>query len=309
MTVVVDNHVDLNQELQYYDTVSHVGLMAKTEGELHKGHEECVKKAKELAEVTYVSFYKTSILFGTLFPEFKQGNSVRVMDLPYCLQWCEEHKVDVMYVPSEEDQIKIYLEDQDKKDFYLDQIKNIYKTEGYILDNEADQLYLYIFMFMDKIRYDDKLWKKTTHVTTWNDGYVRFCQLDFSQKYLNLNVYLIDPIKLPNTNLPFSTNGLNLFDPIDISILSDLRSNIENKIVSQKTSENIKLEIIDDLYKISNVKDGFKCEDVYIHSGDLVGNNTLITSHINMGGEIKFNSRGRGNVVILNNFFKGVKIL
>lgn len=300
MTVIVDNAADLKKALGDGNIIGHVGFTYKKAGELHDGHTECVRVAKDLSDVVYVSF--NSDAFFCLLFNHQKNLAPGLFDQEYCISWCEDNNVDVVFIPSDEDVLKTFgFSSESEKEQKIKEIRDIFTLEGYRIEETGVEQFSLIFSLIDKIRYDNNLWSKHVHVTTWNDGYYRFIQKDFAKKYCGYDVHIIDPVIDISTGLPYSTKIGYLSEPQKNTLLS-INKEIQTKESSDNTCSEIVSEVGSDASKYSGIL-FYKC---VVYSGGVVGNNTLVSSTYAFTGNYLFKSGDNANQVIVNNFYIGV---
>jgi hypothetical protein len=298
MSLIVYNSTDLKEILSKYNRVVHVGIYPKMTDHLHDGHVECINVAKTLGDIVYVSFYNVERVSCHLFGGTESENPNK-FDEQYCVSWCKENNVDVVYIPTNED-ADAFCSNFDKEQ-KLNEIKDICITEGYNID-KLEENYLYLFILMEKVRYELDLWPKHIQVSTWHDGYIRFIQSHFAPKYCGYNVHLIDPVIDPATGLPYSTNLMLVDDQVKSKL-----NLIKQEAEKQKDLANSQDEIKQNIYSKIDKHIELLSDDIQIYSGGFIGNNTLVTTYLTLTGESLFNSMGVANRVVINNLYKGVQ--
>jgi hypothetical protein len=204
---------------------------------LHRGHEALVEKAKSICEKVIVYFVTTEVFGLPCFPEnpvWKRKKST--FDSKGCFSWAESKGVDVV-ISQTPTQYEILLSKLDLKE----QIKwamDLYETEKYPFDNSERgelirQMYYQWFIVL---RNFDRQW---THVYCWKDGYRRFFQKHFVEKYTNSKLVLVDPVYTPE-GLFYSTI-YNILSKKEKDVLSQIPDIMSDKYLDSNGNSSSEL--------------------------------------------------------------------
>ena len=165
-------------------------------GTLHFGHEALITRAKEIGDKVVVQFTSKSDT-GTLLYSWNRFWAIdnTVYDSTGCINWCISHNVDAV-IWTDQDYMTTLFDEVTEINIpaELELINETYEKEKYP-GNPADRFHqstmqgLKSWMVIRKV-FDTGY----TYLYSWKDGYIRFIQKHFSEKYLSSKIEIIDPI-------------------------------------------------------------------------------------------------------------------
>lgn len=231
------------EEVQFdsTSTISHIGINRKNSiDDFHDGHALCVSEAKTVADLVMVTFWESyetlEYLYGDETDEFTlHPNDVLSYDETACIQWAINNDVDIVYYPTKGEIIKLFssYNISDLKSW----VDSICITEGYSLENSNNLFIFKATLIYEKVR-NEISYRKDYKVTSWKDGYIRYLEKHFLNKYVNCNTLLIPTITNPEDNLPYCNRAYDLMSEQEKQWILE----IEDIIIDNSSTLHINIE-------------------------------------------------------------------
>jgi hypothetical protein len=177
----------------------------------HPGHETLITRAKEIGDKVVVQFTSKSDT-GILLYSWNRFWAIdnTAYDYAGCINWCVSHNVDAV-IWTDQDYIPTLFDGMPEIDINaeLELINELYEKEKYP-GNPADRLHQDIMQVLKTWMAVRKIFDTGyTYLYSWKEGYARFVQKHFCEKYLASKIEIIDPI-IEEDGIYYSSSTLQL---------------------------------------------------------------------------------------------------
>jgi hypothetical protein len=209
MMKIIDTFDNLINSIPNQKKVALVGMQPKTVQELHAGHIACIDKAKTVADIILVMMWNDHKAQDTFYGRTQDYYAFTLRD--DLTNQLDASGVDILYSGTEDDSLAKFtsiatISDTEKC------IESIMSTEGYT--THKHDLLKYI-LSMQTIAYQQGL--VCDRVACWADGYWRFHQKHYIEKYTDTTMHLIDPVRDSYGNILRSskiTGSIDIHTPL-----------------------------------------------------------------------------------------------
>lgn len=265
MQIVTDVN-ELRKAIPSGTSVASVGMQPKTVKAFHAGHRACISKAKEIADLVVVFMWDD---YGARKQLFDEDDSKYSKFNNEVFPLLEKAGVDVIYDGTKINTLEKFFNDTSLRSI-INTVEQRMLAEGYNIQHHRNQL-KYMFCCYEVINIPFK------RVACWADGYWRFIQKWYVEKYHGTKVYLIGPARDQYDNLIHSSKLLcedkEAANSIKATLLPnrDIKTTEELEIyISSLNIPTIKLERFERyelpdnriylwaLFRVGNNKTGFE---------------------------------------------------
>lgn len=276
--ILVTTPDEFGEAIKDKGTVGYINIRRKMSSDLlHSGHEMLINYSKsnyDLTAVVFIDFYELVYALYKYDISKTASENLKVWDRDGCLNWLNDHGVDIAYVMRENYFIEWEAANHDliettKK--WVDQIwiENNYpmhpeygsNQKMWFLTTKAAMVYFYLAKHFG-----------TYQITTWKNGDIVFIYNHFTKKYIKENKFIVlDPIK-DSDNLYFSSSQHKLKNTHK-QVIKKFENTIKKIGYADKQllkDELSKLNIVDK-YAI-----GLEINEIVITDNDLVGTDKLL---------------------------------
>jgi len=263
---VVRTCSDLEKECT--GTVAQTGFLRKEKDKLHEGHSSCIKACKENANLSLVTFFPHEEIINWLYDQTLPIPTI--WDETYCLEFCEQNGVDIVFIPS-------YTEIQNtfflgtSKENTKTQVNNVISAKSY--DPYAGKFMDYI-IGMEYLRKTKNLYPKDVCVFSVKEGYKAFIRKNYYEVDLLIPCVLVDLVYRPD-GLPYSSS-LDKLNSETISLLSQIYKFIYEKTYNEINQLKDSTILIEDLNKIIDTNKTVSIDAIRMWKEGLVEKNKLI---------------------------------
>lgn len=231
----------------------------------HDGHIALIKHAQSLADIVFVHYWYTyplmDFLFGDKTDFYRTSTFIDIPNEQYMIDWCNLQGVDYIWLPT-----KDYYNDW-FQGYNINDLKtwadNLCIKEGYIYSNVDVIDNLKRIMITLKPLIDNQYYSYDYRVGSSKDGILRYFEKDFYNKYLGVNVIVLEDV-LSIDGLPLFSS--NYFSEKDIEKIAQINTSIIGKSNINITGnyENFKTEIENFTTSITDVDISIRIEKMNV---------------------------------------------
>lgn len=206
-------------------TVAIIAFGLKAAGDLHDGHREMIRVAKENAQFVQANIWNRhgfmELFFGDSDPTVDDPYP---LDLDYMTTWLEGEGVDLIWTPD-----KAFYQDW-FQGYTINEMKswcqNIVDTNGLTFDNPKDAKSMVYYLTTARVLKQKAYYRNDYRIECWKDGYLSLYRKYLNNKYGGPQTIIIPPVLRPD-GIPYAS-CLREKDPDTIEKLSPMIQFINN---------------------------------------------------------------------------------